>query len=79
VQKTLGLTSAHYQVNFNALHDGYILPEGIEGDDAEVEAINEADASITDTAVALVELFDGDLFPEAIEHEAATAPSPGAS
>jgi hypothetical protein len=48
VQKTLGLTSTHYLVNFNALRDGYILPKGIEGDDAEAEAIKEADTSVAD-------------------------------
>jgi hypothetical protein len=76
VHKTLGLTSTHYLVNFNALHDGYILPEGIEGDDTEVEAIKETDTSVADPATALPELFDGDLFLEAVECEAAAAAAP---
>jgi hypothetical protein len=78
VQKALGLTSTHCRVNFNALCDGYIFPEGIEGHDAMAEAIKEANASVTDPAVALADLFDGVLFPKDIEREAAATPNPGA-
>jgi hypothetical protein len=31
VQKTLGLTSSHYKLNFTELVDGYVVPEDVVG------------------------------------------------
>jgi hypothetical protein len=66
VQKTLGLTSTYYLVDFNKLRQGYLLPEGFQDDDAELEAIREADASVAGPAADLFDLFEGDLFPDTV-------------
>lgn len=50
IQKTLGLTSMHYIVDLGSLGDSYVLPEGVEGDEAELEAIKAIDASVTKPA-----------------------------
>jgi hypothetical protein len=39
IQKTLGLTSMHCIIDFNTLRENYILPEGLDDDDAELEVI----------------------------------------
>jgi hypothetical protein len=76
VQMTLRLTSMYYLIDFNVLREGYPLPEGVEGDDVELQAIREADATVVGPTAGLAELFMGDLFPDAVEDEAATTPSP---
>jgi hypothetical protein len=40
----LVLTSTHYVLNFGLLQDGYILPEDVVGEDAELEAVRRVDA-----------------------------------
>jgi hypothetical protein len=31
VQKALGVVRSHYEVNFEALAEGYVVPEGVDG------------------------------------------------
>jgi hypothetical protein len=78
VQKTLGLTSTHYILDFSLLRDDYVFPEDIVGEDAELEVVRVVDASMLEPAAALADMFEVDLFPNATEGEAAAAPSPRA-
>jgi hypothetical protein len=64
VQKTLGLTSTYYKFEFDKLRQGYLIPEGVQGDDAEIDAIREADADVAGIAAELSDLFEGYLFPD---------------
>jgi hypothetical protein len=75
VQKTLVLTSTHYVLDFGLMQDGYILLEDIVGEDVELEAVRRVDTSKEEPAAALADMFEVDLFPDAAEGEAATAPS----
>jgi hypothetical protein len=63
VQKALGVVWSHYEVNFEAVASGYIVPEGVE-DEA---AMEQADALATDAAEALTEAFTEFLFPDAVD------------
>jgi hypothetical protein len=76
VQKTLGLTSSHYKLNFTLLLDGYVVPEDVVGEEAELETVRKIDASMADNAAALADMFEVDLFPDAAEGEVAASPSP---
>jgi hypothetical protein len=70
VQKALGVISTHYLVNFEQLAMGYIVPDGDDyqlamgyiipdgDDDANVDAMEQADAGADGVASALAELFD---------------------
>jgi DNA repair exonuclease SbcCD ATPase subunit len=78
VQKALGLTSSHYKLNFTLLLDGYLVPEDVVGEEAELEAVRKVDASMADNAAALADMFEVDLFPDVAEGEAAASPSPRA-
>jgi hypothetical protein len=78
VQKTLGLTSTHYNLNFTLLLDNYIVPEDIVGEEAELEAVRKIDTSIADNAAALADMFEVDLFPDAAKGETAGSLSPRA-
>jgi hypothetical protein len=78
VQKTLGLTSSHYKLNFTELLDGYVVPEDVVGEEAELEAVRKIDASMADNVAALADMFKVDLFRDAAEGEAAASPSQGA-
>jgi hypothetical protein len=49
VQKALGVVRSHYEVNFEAVAEGYIVPEGVE-DEAAMEHV---DALAADAAEAL--------------------------
>jgi hypothetical protein len=61
VQKALGMVRSHYEVNFEAVAFGYVVPEGVE-DEA---AMEQADALAADVAEALTEAFAEFLFPDA--------------
>jgi hypothetical protein len=61
VQKALGVVASHYQVDFEAVSSGYVVPVGV---DDEV-AINCADALAATAADMLVENFTDFLFPDA--------------
>jgi hypothetical protein len=67
VQKALGVVQSHYEVNFEALAEGYIVPEGVEDE----VAMEHVDALAADAAGSLVEAFEEFLFPDAA---AAAAP-----
>jgi hypothetical protein len=60
VQKALGVVRSQYEVNFEAVASGYVVPEGVE-DEA---AIEHADALAADAAEVLTEAFEEFLFPD---------------
>jgi hypothetical protein len=66
VQKALGVVRSHYEVNFEAVAEGYIVPEGVE-DEAAMEHV---DALAADAAEALTEAFEEFLFPDAADADA---------
>jgi hypothetical protein len=66
VQKALGVVRSHYEVNFEAVAEGYIVPEGVE-DEAAMEHV---DALAADAAGALAEAFEEFLFPDAADADA---------
>jgi hypothetical protein len=66
VQKDLGVVRSHYEINFEAVAEGYIVPEGVE-DEA---AMDRVDALAADVAEALAEAFEEFLFPDAAEVDA---------
>jgi hypothetical protein len=61
VQKALGMVASHYQVDFEAVFLGYIVPVGVEDE----VAMNCADALATTAADMLAEDFTNFLFPDA--------------
>jgi hypothetical protein len=63
VQKALGVVWSHYEVNFEAVVSGYVVPEGVE-DEAVME---QADTLAADAAEALTEAFTEFLFPDAAD------------
>ena len=67
VQKALGVVSTHYIINFEQLATGYIVPDG--DDDSKVDAMEQADVGAEGAASALSELFEGELFPGAVDDE----------
>jgi hypothetical protein len=60
VRKALGVVGSHYQVDFEAVSSGYIVPVGVEDE----EAMNHADALAAPAANALAEDFMNFLFPD---------------
>jgi hypothetical protein len=68
VQKALGVVRSHYEVNFEALAEGYIVPDGVEDE----VAMERVDALAADAAGSLAESFEEFLFPDAAD---AAAPS----
>jgi hypothetical protein len=63
VQKALGVVQSHYEVNFEAVASGYVVPEGVE-DEAAMEHV---DALASNAAEALTEAFEEFLFPDAAD------------
>jgi hypothetical protein len=61
VQKDLDVVVSHYQVNFEAVASGYIVPEGVEDE----VAMERADALAAAAAETLAEDFEDFLFPDA--------------
>jgi hypothetical protein len=61
VQKALGVVRSHYEVNFQALAEGYVVPEGVEDE----VAMEHVDALAADAAGTLAEAFEEFLFPDA--------------
>jgi hypothetical protein len=61
VKKALGVVASHYQVDFEAVFSGYVVPVGVEDE----EAMNRADALAAAAADTLVEDFVNSLFPDA--------------
>jgi hypothetical protein len=69
VQKALGVVRSHYEVNFEAVAEGYIVPEGVEDE----VAMERVDALAADAADALAEAFEEFLFPDAADADAPPA------
>jgi hypothetical protein len=69
VQKALGVVRSHYEVNFEAVAEGYVIPEGVEDE----VAMERADALAADAADALAEAFEEFLFPDATDADAPPA------
>jgi hypothetical protein len=63
---------AHYEVNFEDVASGYVVPEGVE-DEA---AMEQADALATDAVEALTEAFKEFLFPDAADADEPQARRP---
>jgi hypothetical protein len=66
VQKALGVVQSHYEINFEDVAEGYIVPEGVEDE----VAIEHVDALAADAAEALAEAFEEFLFPDAADADA---------
>jgi hypothetical protein len=62
VQKALGVVRSQYEINFEAVAEGYI-PEGVEDE----VAMERVDALAADAAEALAEAFEEFLFPDAVD------------
>jgi hypothetical protein len=69
VRKALGVVRSHYEVNLEALAEGYIVPEGVEDE----VAMESADALAADTAGSLAEAFEEFLFPDVADAAAPPA------
>jgi hypothetical protein len=69
MQKALGVVRSHYKVNFEAVAEGYIVPEGVEDE----VAMEHVDALAADAAEALAEAFEEFLFPNAADADAPQA------
>jgi hypothetical protein len=61
VKKALSVVGSHYQVDFEAVSSGYVVPVGIEDE----EAMNRADALAAPATDTLAEDFMDFLFPDA--------------
>jgi hypothetical protein len=60
VQKALSVVGSHYQVNFEAVASGYVVPKGIEGE----VAMERADTLVSAADETLAEDFEDFLFPD---------------
>jgi hypothetical protein len=69
VQKALEVVRSHYEINFEAVAEGYVVPEGVEDE----VAMERVDASAADAAEALAEAFEELLFPDAADADALQA------
>jgi hypothetical protein len=61
VKKALGVVASHYQVDFEVVSSGYVVPVGVEDE----EAMNRADALAATAADMLAEDFAEFLDPDA--------------
>jgi hypothetical protein len=66
VQKALGVVRSHYEINFKAMAEDYIVPEGVEDE----VAMERVDALAAGAAEALAEAFEEFLFPDATDADA---------
>jgi hypothetical protein len=69
IQKALGVVRSHYEINFEAVAEGYVIPEGVEDE----VAMKRVDALAADAADALAEAFEEFLFPDAADADAPQA------
>jgi hypothetical protein len=69
IQKALGVVRSHYEVNFEAVAEGYVV---LAGDEDEV-SMEHVDALAADAAEALTEAFEEFLFPDAADANAPQA------
>jgi hypothetical protein len=63
VQNALGVVRSHCEVNFEALAEGYVVPDGVEDE----VAMEHVDALAADAAGTLAEAFEEFLFPDAVD------------
>jgi hypothetical protein len=68
-QKALGVVRSHYEFNFEALAEGYVVLEGVE-DEVAMEGV---DALAANAAGTLAEAFEEFLFPDAADAAAPPA------
>jgi hypothetical protein len=61
VKKALGVVASHYEVDFEAVSLGYVIPVGVEDE----VAMDRADALAATAADMLAEDFTDFLFPDA--------------
>jgi hypothetical protein len=61
VKKALGVVASHYQVDFEAVSSGYVVPVGVEDE----VAMDRADALAATATNMLAEDFTDFLFPDA--------------
>jgi hypothetical protein len=61
IQKALGVVASHYQVDFEAVSSGYVVPIGVEDE----VTMNRADALATTATDMLAKDFTDFLFPDA--------------
>jgi hypothetical protein len=61
VKKALGVVASHYQVDFEVVCSGYVMPVGVEDE----VAMDRADALAATAADMLAEDFTDFLFPDA--------------
>jgi hypothetical protein len=61
IQKALGVVASHYQVDFEAVSMGYVVPISVEDE----VAMNRADALAAPAIDMLAEDFTNFLFPDA--------------
>jgi hypothetical protein len=61
IKKALGVVASHYQVDFEAVSSGYVVPVGVE----DKEAMNRADALAATTTDIVAEDFANFLFLDA--------------
>jgi hypothetical protein len=61
VKKALGMVASHYQVDFEAVSSGYVVPVGVKDE----VAMDRADALATTATDLLAEDFTDFLFPDA--------------
>jgi hypothetical protein len=69
IQKALGVVRSHYEINFEAVAEGYIVPEGVD----DKVAMERVDALAADAAETLAEAFEEFLFPDAADADAPQA------
>jgi hypothetical protein len=69
VQKALGVVRSHYEVNFEAVATGYVVPEGVKDE----VAMEQVDALAADAAETLTEAFAEFLFPDDADADAPQA------
>jgi hypothetical protein len=69
VEKAFGVVRSHYEINFEAVAEGYIVLEGVEDE----VAMERMDAFAANAAEALTEAFEEFLFPDAVDADAPQA------
>jgi hypothetical protein len=69
VQNALVVVRSHYEVNFEELAEGYVVPEGVEDE----VAMERVDALTANAAGTLAEAFEEFLFPDAADAAAPLA------
>ena len=75
VQRTLTVTSTHYDLNLEQVAAGYVVAPAVEGF-AAVAAMEQAGSTVEGFAAALSMKLEGDLLPD-VEDNAAEGPHGG--